>query len=87
MKTVRTHPFFTIRLGVHTFIVVSTVGLYFMYNEASFTLTAVYLPSLSGAFKLKGVQVFMDGFTAAFSTLSLKFYKISWIRQKCLKEP
>jgi hypothetical protein len=45
-----------------------------MYNEASFALIAVCLPSLS-AFKLKGIQIFVDGFTAASSNLSLSSIK------------
>ncbi|ESZ96821.1 plasma membrane protein Pth11-like protein [Sclerotinia borealis F-4128] len=49
---------------------VSTAGVYFMYIEACFGLTAVCLPSLSGALKLKGVQTMMEGFSIAFSNLS-----------------
>jgi hypothetical protein len=75
MKTVGTTYSLLPVLKLLTFVVVSTAGLYFMYNEASFALIAVCLPSLSGAFKLKGVQIFVDGFTAAFSNLSLSSIK------------
>jgi hypothetical protein len=41
-----------------------------MYIEACFGLTAVCLPSLSGALKLKGVQTMIEGFQSAFSNPS-----------------
>ena len=41
-----------------------------MYLEACFALTAVCLPSLSGGFKLKGVQTLIAGFSAVFSSRS-----------------
>ncbi|PQE14161.1 plasma membrane Pth11 protein [Rutstroemia sp. NJR-2017a BVV2] len=49
---------------------VSTAGLYFMFIEACFGLTAVCLPSLSGALNLKGVQTVIEGFQSAFSNIS-----------------
>ncbi|PQE31318.1 integral membrane protein [Rutstroemia sp. NJR-2017a WRK4] len=49
---------------------VSTAGTYFMFIEACFGLTAVCLPSLSGALNLKGVQTVIEGFQSAFSNSS-----------------
>ncbi|CAG8960682.1 hypothetical protein HYFRA_00013450 [Hymenoscyphus fraxineus] len=49
---------------------VTTTAIYFLYHEACFALTAVCLPSLSGALKLKGVQNMVEGFNEAFSNLS-----------------
>ncbi|CAG8971838.1 hypothetical protein HYALB_00001949 [Hymenoscyphus albidus] len=49
---------------------VTTTALYFLYNEACFALTAVCLPSLSGAIKVKGVQTMVEGFNEASSNIS-----------------
>ena len=55
-----------------------------MYIEACFGLIAISLPSLSGAFKLKGVQTMVAGFTDMLSNLSLSSGRS---RQAGIEEP
>ena len=56
-------------------LVISTAGIYFMYNEACFALVAICLPTLSGALKLRGVQRLVGGFSTIFSNMSQRFCK------------
>ncbi|KAH8701529.1 hypothetical protein BGW36DRAFT_423841 [Talaromyces proteolyticus] len=49
---------------------VSTAGLYFMYIEACFALTAICLPSLSGIRKNRAIKNLIEGFRSVFSSNS-----------------
>lgn len=53
------------------FVVVSTAGLYFMYNEACLALVAVCLPSLSGLRRSWAIQHLIDNFRSIWSSISL----------------
>ena len=53
------------------YVVVSTAGLYFMYNEACLALVAVCLPSLSGLRRSWAIQHLIDNFRSLWSNISL----------------
>ena len=48
-------------------LVSSTAVIYFMIIEAGFALCAISLPTLAGAFKLKGVKRFMGNIQSSLS--------------------
>lgn len=67
---------FSIYLGTDkTSKVVSTAGLYFMFNEACFALVAVCLPSLSGLRKKWAVQNIIDNFRGFWSNVLLNSHE------------